>query len=175
MNSIEGSASLCVIFHSWNFTNMLISHSAFFSHAKRFHFFSFFIFHIFLSHANHPLPTVQWALRMRPVVNDSDGAGATLVFVTCQHDVCRATAAAGSTCDWKCQCYVNWRVGISRDQKKRRGIWTVAMFITKSINHETLIVLFHIGRWRFCEITYNDWHEVKRIMRLFDSSLKLLR
>lgn len=50
--------------------------------------FFFFIFHIFLSHANHPLPTVQWALRMRPVVNDSGGAGATLVFVTCQHDVC---------------------------------------------------------------------------------------
>lgn len=37
---IEGPASLCVIFHRWNFTNMLISHSAFFSHAKRFHFFS---------------------------------------------------------------------------------------------------------------------------------------
>lgn len=37
---IEGPASLCVIFHRWNFTNMLISHSAFFSHAKHFHFFS---------------------------------------------------------------------------------------------------------------------------------------
>lgn len=104
---------------------------------KTLSFLFFFIFHIFLSHANHPLPTVQWALRMRPVVNDSDGAGATLVFVTCQHNVCRAVTAAGYTCDWRCQWCVNWRVGVSRDQKKRRGIWTVAMFITKSINHET--------------------------------------
>lgn len=61
-----------------------------------------FLFFLYLSHFSlacqspNPLPTVQWALRMRPVVNDSDGAGATLVFVTCQHDVCRA---AGSICD----------------------------------------------------------------------------
>lgn len=116
--------------HSWNFTNMLISHSAFFLHAKRFHFFSFIIiFHIFLSHVNQRPPPSTVGATHAPIFH-AGMAGATLLFVTCQHDVCLVVVVVVVKVSLVCQLE-SWYIERSEID---RGIQTVAMLTYNKVN-----------------------------------------
>lgn len=68
---------------------------------------------------------------MRPFcVNDAGTAGATLVFVTCQHDVCRAAVVVVVKVSMVCQLE-SWCIEGSEID---RGIQTVAMLTYNKVN-----------------------------------------
>lgn len=85
-----------------------------------------------------PLPSTVGATHASIVSNDAGTAGATLVLVTCQHVVCRAAVVVvvivvkvSMVCQLESWCIEGSEID--------RGVQTVAMLITNSINHETLM------------------------------------